>query len=419
VTSAVEQIAYYFGTIGIGSIVAWLVAVVLIVLFVCGVRRSLICWSALAAAIAGLVLANINSNQISAIEIDFSAEIQAAEERAAADPAEETPRESDVSQQGEEAKRKEAVQGEEPAEDAGHTRETDEADKTRIPSDNHSPRDDQTASTHETSGYAYRRHGKVDRTEGMTLEDRIPIGSGTEDQPVIANIRVMKTHEVAHANRLDRLNLFFARLTLTLAVLLVAVDYVRRFNMTFKALFPLPVGGPLIDSFFPKTHTVCVGARRKRRWKRFLRRVVRKGETFIYIGDQDPCPARRLGRIPLLPKAVWPLDKITRPAGDREFDDDFLFESAWFGRYCFVILDHGHRAADLLAALADFLRLRHATRAAARHTVNVIWDLPAIPAEHTLERLAALCPETNFKLLVAAHRPLTETQETCFDETTP
>jgi hypothetical protein len=250
----------------------------------------------------------------------------------------------------------------------------------------------------------------------MTIADKVPIGSGAEDQPMIANVRMMKMHEVAHANRLDRLNLLFARLTLTLAVLLVTVDYLRRFNMTFRALFPLPVGGPLIDSFFPKTRTVCVGPRGKPAWKRFLKRVVRKGETFLYVGDDDPCPASRLGRIPLLPKIVWPIDKITRSAGDREFDDDVLFESAWFGRYCFVILDRGPRAADLLEALADFLQLRHATRASARHTVNVIWDLRALPAESTLRRLATLCPETNFKLLISTDRPLTETQKSCFDE---
>jgi hypothetical protein len=233
---------------------------------------------------------------------------------------------------------------------------------------------------------------------------------------VIANVRMMKTAEVARANRLDRFNLFFARLTLTLAALVVAADYFRRFNMTFRSLFPLPLGGSLIDSFFPKTHTVCVGASGRRRWKRFLKRVVRKGETFIYFGDHDPLTASRLGRIPLLPRFVWPLDKITRLAGDREFDDEFLFESAWFGRYCFVILDDGQQAAGILIALAEFLRLRHAARASARHCVNVIWNLPVPPAESTLQQFAALCPETNFKLLVATDRQLTETQKSCFDE---
>jgi hypothetical protein len=434
VTSALEQIVSCFGTVGLLSIIAWLVAAGLMFLFVCGLRRTTVCWTALAAAIAGLVLANINSNQISAIQIDFSEEIREAKQRLEEDDGgtEEAAIESDASQEDEAAGQAETVQeGDEretglqpvpdgaaasPAESQSVGERSEPPGETSTGGSPLVPRGSTPATPDALSRYAYRQQGKVERTGGMEVEDKIPIRSGGEDQPVIANVRVMKMHEVAHANRLDRLNLFFARLTLTLALLLVVVDYFRRFNMTFRSLFPLPVGGPLLDSLFAKTHTVCVGARGKGEWERFLKRVVCKGETFIYFGDHDPCVMHQLGRLPLLPEAVWPLAKITRLAGEREFDDEFLFESAWFGRYCFVILDDGQRAAEMLTALADFLQLRHATRASARHAVNVVWNLPVAPSEPTLKRLAALCRETNFKLLVATDRQLTETQKSCFEE---
>jgi hypothetical protein len=408
------------------------------VLFVCGLRRSLICWSALAAAITGLVLANINSNQISAIEIDFSEEIRRAKDQAEAG-AGPTPTESHISEEGIQAKQAEAAQHDAndtavsqpvPDESPAVLDLSDESTINVSPADDSAPDgakledeksederpEGKAADEGKPSRYAYRQQGRVRRTEGMTVEEKISIGNDTEDQPLAANVRVMKMHEVAHANRLDRLNLFFARLTLSLAVLVVAVDYLRRFNMTFRSLCPLPVGGPLIDSFFPKTRTVCLRAPGKRTWRKLLRRIVHKGETFIYFGEDDPYAASQLGRIPLIPKGVWPLEKITRSADSREFDDEFLFESVWFGRYCFVILDKGGLAADLLGALSDFLHLRHASRASARHTVNVIWNLPAALSEDTLARLAALGPETNFKLLVVTNQPLTEIQKSCFDE---
>lgn len=393
---ALEKIGDYFGTIGIASVACWLAAGLLMLLYVAGLRRSLVAWPALAAAVAGLVLGNINSNNISDIKIDQSADLQAARERA------------EKEKQEEESAGTEEDPG---AEDDVGTNEEEGSDEPAPDTD--VPEEEEAAPPRE---HAYRQGGKVARTAGKEADEKFDLGAGMQDQPLIANVRMMKDYEVAHANRLDRVNLFFVRLTFALAVLAVTVDYLRRFNLTFGALFPLPLGGPTIDAFFPKTHMVCVGRRRKGAWKRFLKRVVRKGETFIYLGDDDPHRARRLGRLPLLPKSVWPLDKITRSDGDREFDDETLFESAWFGRGCFVIVDDGPRASDLLTGLADFLQLRHATRASARHTVNVIWNLPALPPENTLARLAALCPETNFKLLMSTNQKLTETQKKCFDE---
>ena len=419
-TTALEKLAYYFQTIGIASVALWMAALLLMAMFICGLRRTLVCWAALLLAIVAIVLANVNSNNVSAIKMDFSEDIQAARQRAA--------KETDAVEKTEETEETEAdEEAEEPedggAEEAESPTPKQEADaaNTEDGGDGNDDQGDEPSGdepSDDEPAYSYRQRGKAERTGGMKVEEaeKVLIATGTDDQPVARNVRVMKPHEVVHANRLDRANLFFARSTLYLGVLLVVFDYFRRFNRTFESLFPLPIGGWLVDSLFPKTHAVCVGGTRKGFWKRHLERVVRKGETFVYFGPSDPWAKARLGRLPLFPKAIWSLERITQRADNMLFGDEYLYESAWFGRYCFVIVDDGRRASKTLAALVDFLQLRHATRASARHTVNVVWDLGIADVSQTLRQIAPLCREANVKLLVAADPRNTEALASCFDE---
>ena len=416
-TTALEKLAYYFQTIGIASVALWMAALLLAAIFICGLRRTPVCWAALLLAIVAMVLANVNSNNVSAIKMDFSDDLQAARQRAAKETkADEEAKETEADEEAEEPEDGNAEEAESPTPnqevDAGNAEDGNAEDGNAGNDDQgDEPSDDEPA-------YSYRQRGKADRTDGMKVEEqeKVLIATGTEDQPVLQNVRVMKPHEVVHANRLDRANLFFARSTLYLAVLLVVFDYFRRFNRTFESLFPLPIGGWLVDSLFPKTHAVCVGGARKGFWKTHLERVVRKGETFVYFGPSDPWTRARLGRLPLFPKAIWSLERITQRADNTLFSDEYLYESAWFGRYCFVIVDDGRRATKMLAALVDFLQLRHATRASARHTVNVVWDLGVAGVSETLRQIAPLCQEANVKLLVAADPRNTEALASCFDE---
>ncbi len=367
---ALSKLVYYFGYIGIASIVAWMAAAALAALFVLGWRRSKVCFAALTLAVVALILANVNSNYVSAIKIDFSVQLLEARERAQrqAEAEEDEPsEESDVSAAAQQAKRDEAAEkgvGDQPQ-------------------------------------YSYRQEGKAERDEGMEVEEKIPIGPPAEDQDVDLNVRTMTMPDVVRANQLDRLNLLLAKCMLCLALLLVVVDYFRRFNKTFESYLPLPLGGWLIDSLFPKSHTVLARVDKARRWKQFLEGTVRKGETFLYFSREDPWPAAPLRRFPPLVPLPWALEKITCTGGEADFDDEFLFESAWFGRYCFVLVGDGPSAAARLESLADFLELRRETRAAAAHTVNVLWD-PSTPVPRsTLGRLLPLCRETNFKLILA------------------
>ena len=381
-TAALAKLAHYFGPVGIASIAAWLLALAMALLFILYWRKSKVCTAALVLAIAGLGLSLINSDNVSAIRIDFSQELLAAQQRADREAAEEEqPAKPDEADALQEAKRAEAAEK--------------------------APADDELQGD-------YRRRGKVERDEGKTVTEKINTEStGTEDRPVQQNVRTMKMHEVEQANRFDRLNLFCARWTLYLTVLLVVVDYFRRFNKPFESYMPLPLGGRLVDSLFPKSHTVCARGD-ARRWKQFLLRAVRKGETFIYFCREDPSlPAAQrpslpaaLKRLPRFVPVPWRLEKVTCTNGSGDFDDEFLFESAWFGRYCFVLTGDGPPALARLNGLADFLELRRQTRASAAHTVNVLWDLDSPIPEDTLDRLLPLCRETNFRLILATAAPI-------------
>jgi len=92
-----------------------------------------------------------------------------------------------------------------------------------------------------------------------------------------------------------------------------------------------------------------------------------------------------------------------------------VLESAWFGRYCFCVRDRA-LAEDLLGGLETFLDSRWIPRAAARRTVNLVWDRPSPPNDEVLARLVFLCRESNMKLVLAADGEATEGRADLFDE---
>ncbi|MEK6236619.1 MAG: hypothetical protein N2C14_18075 [Planctomycetales bacterium] len=407
---AFEKLHYFFGPLGLASIAAWAFAAVLIVAYALFLRNSRVCWTALVAAILGFVLAGMNSQNVSAIKIDFSQQLDDAKTRADKEYADSAPVvKSDVSADGEQAKRAESKDGKPGDGDSKDEKSKGGDDSTSNDADvkdeqangKKQPKDGEK----KESGYSYRQAGKVTRDEGKEVEDaeeKIDIEDAAPEEVVTEEIRTMKMEEVLHANRLDRLNLLFARGTLLAAVLFMFIDYFRRFNSTYDCYLPLPLGGKWVDSLFAKTHTVC-DSEFERDWKKFLEVAVRKGETFIFLTEQDPWSQRFLPRLPGGWRLPWRLEIVRRD--DSGIDDESLLESAWHGRYCFVANGDADRGVGLLETMADFLALRRETRATAGRTVNIVWNHPEdVPAE-LLDRLLPLCRDANFKLIVAFPSP--------------
>ena len=80
-------------------------------------------------------------------------------------------------------------------------------------------------------------------------------------------------------------------------------------------------------------------------------------------------------------------------------DDDFVFETLWYGRNSFVI-DSPDRAERLLARFVELLADRRRTRAKVQQAVHVVWDLETSISEETLRQFAGLGKAAGYTLLL-------------------
>ncbi len=156
------------------------------------------------------------------------------------------------------------------------------------------PQDDETA----LARFAYRQEGKKERAAGRKARDTVVRKAMTQEEFVGG--RVMQTPDVLRAQRFDRINLFFCRNTLWLALLLLLLDYLFRANRTFWTVWPLPLAGRLLDYFYPKEHAVLMEPESPAFLKGYMETATRKGESFLYFGESDPWRAPALLRFRIL-----------------------------------------------------------------------------------------------------------------------
>jgi hypothetical protein len=129
----------------------------------------------------------------------------------------------------------------------------------------------------------------------------------------------------------------------------------------------------------------------------YLESAIQNGETFIYCTPEDPWPHGDIPRLPV--NFVWPMEKITYRADDPPFSSEFIFESAWFRDYCFVI--EGEQAAEgLMDDLVEWLRMRYHAGAETSCPVHIVWEF-ARPDDHQLDELSFFAREAHIRLLIA------------------
>jgi len=351
----IARLYTYFGLVGIASIVAWGAALLLLAAFARSRRRTRAYLAALALSLIGFALAKINSHNISEIEVDRSLVGGASPPREGASKA-------------------------------------DEPKPGPIP--------------------AYREAGIQKRDEAAKLKPSDLTAIAEEADVSVA--RRLPEADVLRADAYDRLNLFFARLVPWLALAVVCLDYLSRFNRTLGCVAPIPIAGRTVDALFPKTHAVHLQTSSPVVVRRYLDNVVRKGETFVYLGPADPVPVSEVLRWRLRKWGWRSLKKIVASGGGFP-TSDFILDSAWFGRYCFVAAGTDV-ARGLLADLVAYLDSRTGPRAAARRTVNVVWDFAEPLPVESLKALVPLCRETNFKLVVFSPAPPDAEAAALFDE---
>ncbi|MEX0687409.1 MAG: hypothetical protein WD072_01920 [Pirellulales bacterium] len=375
------------GVTGLLSAVASIAAAALLAIGIVPGGRFRVWLTAAIFAAAATVLAIVTSWNVRAIEIDRSAEVLAAEATGVKAAQEKLrSRAANIRFAEDTAVDQADVAGVTAAEEEGAYSRAVAAELEKIP--------------------AYRRAGRKDRSltkraDEAAADDTGPEASGTEGQAdaetVETLVRRLPEAELQVADRFDRINRGFAWSLLSFAVGLVGWEWVRRFNTTFDAVWPLPLAGTVVDGAAPKAHVVVPDETVQ--LADFLSATARKGESFIVFtkpGLLAECD--RLDRV-AAGSLRWSLPVRSLTAAEIAADPalaELVFETAWFGRAGFVIRGE-HEAERVLADWANRLERRRHCRASARCTLNLVWAMPTAPDAAVAGRITGIATPTNIR----------------------
>ena len=387
-----------FGLVGAASCVVLSAAALLLLVGAFSGRRFHTWLAAAGLAAVGLTLAIMTSEFIRGIEIDRSPEILAAEEAGKKAAQEKLRGRAAGIRFAEDTAADQAdIAGVSVAEEQGTYERAVEERLAKIPSYRNRGKQRRSARSSDADD------ATPPQAAGATAGEQARSDTASDEKQAG---RMLPESQLLVADRYDRINRGVAWSLLSLAIGLVGLEYLRRFNSTFDAVWPLPLAGTWIDGAFAKSYVVddvLPPAASHDLLPDFLAQSVRKGESFILFAESDPLPERNaLPRLALGPLA-WNLSKQTFDVADVQADPavaEIVFESTWFGRGAFVLAGAAPAADAVLAGMVAILVRRHNCRAIARHTVNIVWALPQPPAADTLDELRFLCPQMNLRLIV-------------------
>ena len=379
----------YFSLLGYASVVLWLVVPVLWTLHARRRPRRWLCHVALGVAVLAYVLAKINSaSYVNQIQPDQSAEIAEAQAKA-----EMLRKAADQDKNDGAAKIRFA---EDAATDALDMGGLDAADRKSL---DKSP----GSATPEWKQHVKQRSGADSAADPATP-------SGKTSAPTLASPPkptrpplVMKEADLAMANRLDGLNLKLIRLLIWVGLGFVIVDYLRRVNSYAEAYLPLPLPRAWLEALAPLPPVRVRPTPGRRSVPEELAWLVRRGESFVYFTDDAAAAERVPAVLHRLPRRGLPVDVIRVGTGDEDVDDEFIFETLWYGRSSFVISSAG-RAEQLLAYFLDRMQQRRVCRAKTVQTVHLVWDCATPLDEAWRAKFTKLAEATGFSLLVCRDR---------------
>jgi len=387
-----------FSTIGYVSIAFWLCMPLLWLLHMLR-RRGWLVHIALLFGVAAMVLAKINSNTyVNRIQVDRSAQIQ-----------EQLDRQALAQQAATDAREDEVAQirfAEDANEDFLDKAGMDESDLKYLQSFN------------EDDPQAWKRQKKK-RSEG-TIDDSLEAHIGaTEEQEGVESDELieeepldpilMSDSDKLAADKLDAMNLRMIRIMLGLGIAVVIVDYFLRANHYDRAYFPLPLPSSWVDTMTPRETVTVRPTSPRRSLLDELRVFARRGESFVYITDDPTAATNAATTVYRLPLHAWPVEVLNVADYNGEMDDDFVFETLWYGRNSFVV-NSTERGEQLLARFMELMTERRTTRAHVDQTVHVVWDIATpIPAE-TRHRFANLGQATGYSLLLCREKPSREAE---------
>jgi hypothetical protein len=351
-----------------------------------GLQRWL-CFLALGLALIAAILAKINSvTYVNRIQLDQSAEIQAAQ--AKQDSARKL---AEKSRSGEVAQVRFAEDSSGDFMDEGGMDSADlkYMEKIRQDSEPAWKQAKKTRNTGEKNDDSLEAQiGGKEEKKGVAPQPEI------EENPV-----VMLASNKAIADRLDNVNLKLTRLLVFLAVLFVLLDYLYRANRYEQAFLPLPIPSAWVTAFSPLAPLVEQPVPPRRTLVEELVWLTKRGDVFIYLTD-DPFAAEKLPtQLPRLGKRGWPREVIHVKAGEHLISDEFIFETLWYGRASFSV-DASERVEKLLENFLVLLADRKACRAKAAQSVHIVWHSQTpLPASWQSDGLR-LMQATGFSVFV-------------------
>ena len=378
-----------FSLSGYASIALWLCMPLLWMLYLVMRRRGWLIQIALLLGVAAFVLAKINSSaHVSRIQVDRSEQIQQQLER------------QEIAQQAAtEAREDEVAQirfAEDGDDDFLDAAGMDESDLRYLQSFN----DDMTPEW---------KTDKKQRTD-ETVDDSLEAQIGAKDSQEGVGTDVLVENESAEpilmsgrdklaADRLDAANLMIIRFMLCLGVVVLAVDYLRCANNYDLAYCPLPLPSSWLDAMARQNPVTVRSQPPRRSLFDELRVYAQRGESFVYVTDDSASAAKATTTLYRLPLGRWPVEVLNVAEFNDKMDDDFVFDTLWYGRNSFVV-SSPERADVMLARFMELMADRRTTRARVKQTVHVVWDVTTPISEETRHRFANVGGATGYTLLL-------------------
>ncbi|MBT8038216.1 MAG: hypothetical protein KJO21_11790 [Verrucomicrobiae bacterium] len=374
----------YFSHAGWISVLVWLIVPLCWVVYSIKGPRRWLCPIGLGLAIVALVLAKDNSkNYVNLIQPDRSAEIAAQQER------------QEASRKALQVSRGSELSDVRFAEDTA----ADSLDRAGMDED-----DLKYLGRHIKSATPDWKKEKKSRTAGGIDDGSVESAVGGDNAIAAADSEfldgmeeeapvVMLEEDLERANRLDALNLKVIYALIFFGLLMVVYDYLRRANIYAKASLPLPLPSAWINGLTPLP-VVVEGA-----GPVGLSRLVKRGDSFVYLTDDKEAAAKIPEAIPRLPLGRKRIDVLRADGEQGSIDDDFIFETVWFGRSSFVV-DSAGRSKELLDRFIDLLTQRKDTRAKVRQSMHLVWDLDDPIPEEQKQKLITLAKATGLSLYI-------------------
>ncbi len=362
----------------------WLIVPVLWVAYSIKGPRRWLCPIALVLALISLVLAKDNSkNYVNLIQPDRSAEIEAQMAR------------DEASLKALKESRGDDLSDVTFAEDATG----DSLDRAGMDKDDLKYLDKKTDSL--TPDW---KKGKKSRTAGGVDDGSIDsaVGGGNAieaaDSEVLDSMEervpvVMLQEDMDKANRLDATNLKIIYYLILFGILMVVIDYLKRANIYGKASLPLPLPSAWLNSLTPLPPVV------ERTGPIGLSSLAKRGDSFVYLTDNQEAASKIPESFPLISLRRKRADVLRADGEQGSIDDDFIFETVWFGRSS-VVVDSTARSEKLLERFIELLTKRKDTRAKVSQSVHLVWDLNHPMPEAQKEKLTSLAKATGFSLIL-------------------